>query len=206
MCGLIKWTDVFAWANKAMITSKEDLERYLAEDSRSNSMDGVSCISYALRLMFGSERAHIWRYIKCLRLCEYYLNTTAIAHGILAKYYRLKLHRLGFRYGLRIPPNVCDPGIMVWHLAGGGCFVNAKKIGRNCRLQTGVVIGAAKGSHSGNPVIGDNVEFGPGAKVLGGVTIGHNVFVASNAVVVNDIPDNCLVGGVPAKVIKHFEH
>ena len=49
---------------------------------------------------------------------------------------------------------------------------------------------------------GDNVGFGPGAKVLGKVTIGDNCFVAANAVVVKDMPANSIIGGVPAKVIK----
>lgn len=40
------------------------------------------------------------------------------------------------------------------------------------------------------------------SKVLGGITIGNNVVVAPNAVVVKDVPDNCVVAGVPAKVIR----
>ena len=41
-----------------------------------------------------------------------------------------------------------------------------------------------------------------GAKVLGNITIGNNVIIAANAVVVKDVEDNCVVGGVPAKIIK----
>lgn len=50
--------------------------------------------------------------------------------------------------------------------------------------------------------MGDYVGFGPGAKAFGKIIIGNNVFVAPNAVVVKDVPDNCIVGGVPAKIIK----
>lgn len=53
----------------------------------------------------------------------------------------------------------------------------------------------------GKIVIGDNVFIGHGAIVLRDVTIGSNVVVAAGSVVVKDIPDNCVVGGVPAKVI-----
>lgn len=51
-------------------------------------------------------------------------------------------------------------------------------------------------------VIGDDVWIGSNAVVLQGVTIGQHAVVAAGAVVTKDVPDNCVVGGVPAKVIK----
>ena len=114
------------------------------------------------------------------------------------------LHRLGFRYNLRIPINVCGYGLSLYHFAGGGgCLVNAKKVGNYCHLQTGVLLGNAHHSEDEKPIIGDNVEFGPGAKVLGKVTIGDNVFVLANAVVTKDVPTGAIVGGIPAKIIKY---
>lgn len=53
--------------------------------------------------------------------------------------------------------------------------------------------------------IGDDVWIGGGCTILPGVTIGNNVIVAAGAVVTKDVPDNSLVGGVPAKVIKKLE-
>lgn len=50
--------------------------------------------------------------------------------------------------------------------------------------------------------IGNHVWIGINATILKGVTIGDNSVVAAGAVVVNDVPPNCLVGGVPAKIIK----
>ena len=50
--------------------------------------------------------------------------------------------------------------------------------------------------------IGDNCYMGLGAKIFGEVTIGNNVIIGANAVVVKDIPDNCVVGGIPAKIIR----
>jgi len=56
---------------------------------------------------------------------------------------------------------------------------------------------------STNPVvIGDDVWIGANAVILPGVTIGQHVVVAAGAVVTKDVPDNCVVGGVPAKVLK----
>lgn len=54
--------------------------------------------------------------------------------------------------------------------------------------------------------IGDDVWIGANATILPGVTIGSNVIVAAGAVVTKDVPDNVLVGGVPAKVIKEIEN
>ena len=87
------------------------------------------------------------------------------------------------------------------------------EIGDNCFLAPGVHIYTAthpldavertSGIESAKPVkIGDNVWIGGRSVINPGVTIGNNVVVASGSVVVKDIPDNVLVGGCPAKIIK----
>ena len=53
--------------------------------------------------------------------------------------------------------------------------------------------------------IGNDVWIGANCTILPGVTIGNNVVVAAGAVVTKDVPDNCVVGGVPAKIIKEME-
>ena len=52
------------------------------------------------------------------------------------------------------------------------------------------------------PIIGDNVHISAGARILGPIKIGNNVIIGANAVVVKDVPDNCVVAGSPAKIIK----
>ena len=49
--------------------------------------------------------------------------------------------------------------------------------------------------------IGDNVYISTGVTILGPVTIGDNVTIAANSVVIKDVPDNCVVSGIPAKII-----
>jgi serine O-acetyltransferase len=51
------------------------------------------------------------------------------------------------------------------------------------------------------PVIGDRVYLGPGSKVIGGISLGNNVAVGANAVVVESVPDFGVAAGVPAKVV-----
>lgn len=79
-------------------------------------------------------------------------------------------------------------------------IVSAKSIGRNCWINQQVTIGYT--SPDGAPVIKDNVRIYAGAKVLGDITVGNNVIIGANAVVVKDVPDNCTVVGVPAYIIK----
>lgn len=74
-------------------------------------------------------------------------------------------------------------------------------IGKNCTIGTGVTIGGKSGWYE-VPVIGDNVQICTGAKILGPVSIGSNVVIGANAVVTKDVPSNCVVAGIPAKIIR----
>ena len=74
-------------------------------------------------------------------------------------------------------------------------------IGSNCVIGTNVTIGG-KSKSTNVPVIGNNVYISTGAKILGGITIGNNSVVGANAVVISDVPNNCITVGIPSKVIK----
>ena len=79
-------------------------------------------------------------------------------------------------------------------------IINCKYVGRYCTANSGVIVG--NNSKGGMAVIGDYVSLTVGSKVIGDVTIGNNVIVAPNSVVVKDVPDNAVVSGVPAKILK----
>lgn len=74
-------------------------------------------------------------------------------------------------------------------------------IGKNCTIGTCVTIGGKSGWYE-VPVIGDNVQIASGCKILGPVRIGNNVVIGANSVVTKDVPDNCVVAGVPARIIR----
>ncbi|MGR5207595.1 serine O-acetyltransferase [Vibrio alfacsensis] len=78
------------------------------------------------------------------------------------------------------------------------------KIGKSCIIGTNVTIGGRSRS-VGVPVIGDNVYIATGAKVLGDISIGANCVIGANSVVLTDIPENSVVVGVPARVIKRCD-
>ena len=95
--------------------------------------------------------------------------------------------------GVEISPRAeIGPGLVV-HTTHG-VFIAETRIGRNCVVQHGVAI-----TH-GVRSVGDNVYFGPGAKVIGRAAIGDNVRVVANSVVMTDVADNLTVVGVPARI------
>lgn len=68
-------------------------------------------------------------------------------------------------------------------------------------IRNGVTVGLRRTNERGAPVIGNRVDIGTGAKILGAITIGDDVAVGANAVVLTDVPPNSLAVGVPARII-----
>jgi serine O-acetyltransferase len=89
-----------------------------------------------------------------------------------------------------------------------GCIVihGASRLGDDCLIRHGVTLGnTGSGDAGGAPVIGNRVDIGAGAKIIGRIKVGNDVIIGANAVVVRDVPDNAIVGGVPAKIIRMRE-
>lgn len=73
--------------------------------------------------------------------------------------------------------------------------------GDNCVLRNGVTVGLKNIDEKVAPTIGNNVNIGAGAKLLGPITIGDNVDIGANAVVIESVPAHCIAVGVPAKIL-----
>jgi len=77
------------------------------------------------------------------------------------------------------------------------------EIGDDCMMYHGVTLGGTSWDKvKRHPTLKDGVIIGAGAKILGPVTLGKNVRVGSNSVVVRSIDDNCTVVGIPGRVLK----
>lgn len=85
----------------------------------------------------------------------------------------------------------------------GGVIISATRIGDDVTIRQNTTIGvASKSSPRGRPTIGDGVDIGAGAVILGNITIGRGAVIGANAVVISDIPDFAVAVGVPARVVK----
>lgn len=122
-------------------------------------------------------------------------------HEILRRYNAFKLYRLGVILGFDIPINVIESGLCIHHF--GSIIINKNaKIGKNVVLQQGIVIGAAGFGSAYSPTIGDNVQVGAGAKLIGDIIIPNNAIIGANSVVINSFDEEGIIlAGVPAKRI-----
>ena len=177
-----------------MIRTKSDLKMYLKEDAKN-----YPPIKLKDRIL-KTPKYMIHRYLIFLRYSEYYTNIPyGFFNRIMILHYRYKMRMLSYKLGFQIAENVFGPGLNIY--AYGTIITNPQaKVGAHCTIYPGVTVGGKV--ENGYPTIGNNCFIGLGSKVLGGITIGNNVYIAPNAVVVKDVEDNCIVGGIPAKVIK----
>lgn len=181
-------------ADNQRIIDKQSFRFFVSEDAKANGIKPG--LVYFVKLMYGNIPARAFRFLKSLRRYEYSLNT----RSLFCFWFRLRNRRIGAHYNISILPNTVGYGLRLPHLEQG-VIINCKVMGHHCTVNSGVVLGN-KGN--GAPLVGNNVDFCVGCKVIGGVQIGNNVLVAPNAVVVKDVPDNCVVAGIPARVIKQF--
>jgi len=176
-----------------MIVTKNDLKFYLDRDLERFENGAPTLKDFILN----NEVWYIYRYQRCLRKYEYYYNKKT--KGILFYYYLYLYKRLGFKLRITIYPNTISHGLRIFHV---GDFIHVKqncKIGKNCTLLPGVVIGNKNLLADNSKVsVGDNVYFGIGSRVFGEVTIGNNAVVGANSVVIKNIEENTVVSGIPA--------
>lgn len=146
-----------------------------------------------LEWLIRPEGYYIRRYLRFLRKEE-------AASGQLTRYwYKARKNRLGSRLGFIISAGCFGEGLRLEHF--GSVIVNPNaRIGKGCIIHGNCCIGTKGGDELDAPVIGDNVDIGQFAQVLGGIRIADNVRIAAGAVVVKDVlTEGVTVAGVPAK-------
>jgi serine O-acetyltransferase len=84
----------------------------------------------------------------------------------------------------------------------GGIIISGDAtFGDDCIIRNGVTVGLRNTGQRGAPVIGNRVDIGAGAKILGAIHIGDDVAIGANAVVLHDVPSNSIAVGIPARVM-----
>ena len=178
---VLHWLYYMLTSNKKVI--KEDLQRNLIQFLHKNEVN----------------------FLNFCELMTFYVMTRNIFYARVAFHHRYYAKFLGM---FASPLPLLDisstaeigGGLIVQH--GYGTIIAPRKIGKNCWVNQGVTIGYTNDNDC--PTLGDNITVYAGAKILGNVRVGNNVIVAANAVVVKNVEDNCIVGGIPAKVIKRI--
>ena len=102
--------------------------------------------------------------------------------------------------GIELPCEVPIGRNFVIEHSGGIVISGFASFGDDCRIRNGVVVGLSRVDEPCAPQIGNDVDIGTGAKVLGNIRIGNGVRIGANAVVITDVPDDCLAVGVPAAI------
>lgn len=99
-----------------------------------------------------------------------------------------------------MPGTVIGEGTCFPHAGLGVVLHPEAVIGKNCKIHQSVTVGGKGGL--GVPVIGDGVQIGANALVLGGITVGDNATIGAGAVVTKDVPAGCVVIGNPAHLLE----
>lgn len=151
------------------------------------------------------KRANLSKTDYCvpLSLNIYIYRKAQTAKNILIKnYYKLKLRRITKRVQIRIPSSTkIGEGFYISHT--GRIIINAEAVlGKNINIATGVTIGQEnRGKRKGCPTIGDNVWIGTNSVIVGNIKIGNDVLIAPLTFVNFDVPDHSIVIGNPAKIV-----
>ena len=136
------------------------------------------------------------------RIC-YWLSTHKFLWPIFALEW-IYLKHLTYLFGIQMAWNIkLPPKFTIAHFGGITFFPDS--CGCNIYLRQNCTVGGAYTFVGSHPRIGNNVTFGANVVVAGDISIGDNVIIAAGAVVLSSVPDNCMVGGVPAKILKRFD-
>lgn len=185
-----------------MILTKRQMREYISADFKRQDMKHP----LLARLTYG-EHDMTRRYLNVLRHLEFYMNNKDknLLYLMAYTYYLFIHRRLSFRWGMYIMPNTIDKGLLLPHPG----FIRVDTfchIGENCTILPLVLMGKKRPGIDGTITIGNNCYISTGVSIIGPLTIGNNVTIAAGAVVIKDIPDNSVVAGIPAKVIKTLEN
>lgn len=125
-----------------------------------------------------------------------------VARAPLTVMYRLMYLFVEVAAGISLPYTIrLGRRVRIWH--HGGIILHARSIGDDVQIRQNTTMGIASvDRHLDLPTIGDRVDIGCGACILGAVTVGDDCKIGANAVVLADVPAGSTAVGVPARVVR----
>lgn len=156
------------------------------------------------RMRFKLTHDHLYlikRFMYLLRMEEYYHNKKGKGFKLIEYFYARIKNQIGNKLGFYIRPNSLGKGVTIFHHGTIIIHGNAR-LGDYCKLHGNNCIGN-NGINNEVPIIGNNVDIGFGAQIIGGIRIANNVKIGSGAVVVKDcLNEGATLVGIPAHEIK----
>lgn len=180
-----------------VIKTKIELKEYIEADNWYYSKH-YSKFDHKIFMFLQDPQYLLRKYKIYLRKEEYYLNNNRNKFDVFMRLlYLRKKNKLGNKLGVLIPPNTFEKGLMIMH--HGEIIVNPNaKVGEYCILHGGNCIGN-NGKDEAAPAIGNYVDIGIGAKIIGGVSVADEVKIGANAVVIKSCYNRgSVLVGIPA--------
>jgi serine O-acetyltransferase len=124
-----------------------------------------------------------------------------LARAPLTAAYRVAFHAVVAAWGIDLPYNVkLGRRVRIEH---HGCLMlGARQIGDDVVIRHSVTMGLRQRGAAAFPTIGDRVEIGPGACIVGGVTIGHDAYIGANTVIAYNVRPGAALIGIPPKPLE----
>lgn len=138
--------------------------------------------------------------LRAIRRYQYFKNRWGLLGKLICKISSIENSFWGLLSGCYLPIDGDFGGGLLLPHPSGIIVHNDVRIGVNCLIFQPVTIGTCKGN-CGTPTIGNHVDIGAGAKILGRISIGDHAKIGANAVVLCDVPAGATAVGIPARII-----
>lgn len=178
---------------------KSELKDTIGHDLSRYSMGKVLTLKVFLKCFYWYSLPGL-KFTIVFRYCQYYRRK----NRLLFYFFMLWLRHLKVKYGFDISYRTkIGKGLYIGHF--GGIVVHGDaEIGAYCNLSQGVTIGELiRGKKAGIPKIGNKVFIGPGATILGNITIGDEVLIGTQSIVNFDVPNHAVVASPLASIISN---
>ena len=183
--------------------NKNELKSLILYEKEKYIMNAGGKKQFILKMVKAHPDYFAWKYLKCLRKTQYYYDyrNNNIFTGLMYLIQCRRKNNLGRRLGIEVGENCAGKGLMIFHTQGVVINGNAR-LGENCMLHGNNCIGN-NGIDKAAPIVGNNVDIGVGAKIIGDIYVADNIKIGAGAVVISSCYEKgATLVGMPAHIVK----